>query len=163
MAVRCAPLMLLSLAWTWLNSLPAGSINTWVDFEEAFIYNFTDTYKQPDRPRELAMCVQGPDESLRDYLTRWTELRNSCEGVHEVQAIPYFIKGCRDGTHLKHKLLCSEPATLADLMAKADKYATADSAMRIKVTTPAKPTPSPAVPQAAADNRQQQNNKRKTD
>ena len=59
------------------------------------------------------MCVQGPEEPLRDYLMRWTELRNSCEGVHEVQAIQYFSKGFRDCTLLKHKLMCSEPATLA--------------------------------------------------
>ena len=48
-------------------------------------------------------------------------------------------------------------------MAKADKYGTADSAMRMKVTMPAKPAPLPAAPRAAADNRQQQNNKRKAD
>ena len=69
-AVRYVPLMLIGLARTWLNSLFAGGINTWTDFEEAFVCNFTGTYKRPGRPRELAMCVQGPDESLRDYLTR---------------------------------------------------------------------------------------------
>ena len=53
--------------------------------------------------------MQGPDESTRGYLTRWAELRNSCEGVHEVQAIEYFTAGCREGTLLKHKLLCDEP------------------------------------------------------
>ena len=88
------PLMLTGSARTWLNSLSAGSINTWTDFEETFVRNFTSTYKRPGRPRELAMCVQGPKEPVRDYLTRWAELRNSCEGVHEVQAIQYFIEGC---------------------------------------------------------------------
>ena len=65
---------------------------------------------RPPKPRQLSLCVQGPDESTRDYLTRWGELRNSCEGVHEVQAIEYFTVGCREGTLLKHKLLCDEPA-----------------------------------------------------
>ena len=68
-AVRYVPLMLIGSARTWLNSLSAGSINTWTDFEEAFVHNFTGTYKRPCRPRELAMCVQGPNESLCDYLT----------------------------------------------------------------------------------------------
>ncbi|KAK1664687.1 hypothetical protein QYE76_052846 [Lolium multiflorum] len=36
-AVRYSPLMLLGSARTWLNNLPAGSINGWLDFEEAFI------------------------------------------------------------------------------------------------------------------------------
>ena len=48
--MRYAPLMLQWSARTWLNSLPMGSINTWVDFKEAFIRNFTGTYKQPSRP-----------------------------------------------------------------------------------------------------------------
>ena len=56
-AVRYVPLMLTGLAWTWLNSLSTGSVNSWVDFEEAFVRNFTDTYKRPGRPHELAMCV----------------------------------------------------------------------------------------------------------
>ena len=67
------------------------------------------------------MCLQRPDEPLRDYVMRWTELRNSCEGVHEVQAIQYFIDDCRDDTLIMHKLICSEPTSLAVLMAKADK------------------------------------------
>ena len=76
------------------------------------------------------MCVQGPTESTRGYLTWWAELRNSCEGVHEVQAIEYLTAGCREGTFLKHKLLYDEPATLDELLIIADKYATANSSMK---------------------------------
>ncbi|KAE8812462.1 DNA mismatch repair protein Mlh1 [Hordeum vulgare] len=57
-AVCYVPFMLTGSLCTWLNSLPIGSINAWVDFEEAFDRNFTSTCKRPDRPRELAMCVQ---------------------------------------------------------------------------------------------------------
>ncbi|KAI5021702.1 hypothetical protein ZWY2020_058432 [Hordeum vulgare] len=56
-AVRYVPLMLAGSARTWLNNLPADSVNLWVDFEEAFVCNFTGTYKRPGRPHELAMCV----------------------------------------------------------------------------------------------------------
>jgi hypothetical protein len=44
-AVCYAPLMLTGSAQTWLNSLPALQINSWHDFQEAFIKNFTGTYK----------------------------------------------------------------------------------------------------------------------
>jgi hypothetical protein len=47
-----------------------------------------------------------------------------------VQAIQYFSEGCRDGTMLKHKLMRTELATMAELMAIAVKYVTADSAMQ---------------------------------
>ncbi|KAE8813418.1 hypothetical protein D1007_09422 [Hordeum vulgare] len=60
--------------------------------------------------------------------------------------------------------MCSEPTSLAVLMAKADKYATADSAMRIKVTASDKAVPTPATPKPAGDGQGgQNNNKRKAD
>ncbi|KAE8782887.1 Endoglucanase 3 [Hordeum vulgare] len=100
--------------------MPTGSVNGWLDVQEAFVRNFTDTYKHPGRPWQLVPCVQVLAEMLRHYLTRWTELSNSREGVHEVQAIKYFIDGCRDGTLLKHKLMRRERSILAQLMAVVD-------------------------------------------
>ena len=165
--MKYVPLMLQGTARTWLNSLKPYSINAWVDFKEAFVRNFTGTYKRPGRPSQLAMCVQGPTETGREYLARWTKLQKSCEGVHEVQAIQYFVSGCREGTLLKHKLLHSEPATMAALMVTADKYANTDSAMKIKVALDeaGKAKPSPPPKPAGESSRQQHhhNNKRKAD
>ncbi|KAE8812790.1 hypothetical protein D1007_10118 [Hordeum vulgare] len=59
--------------------------------------------------------------------------------------------------------MCSEPTSLAVLMAKADKYAMADSAMQVKVTASDKAVPTPATPKPAGDSRGGQNNKRKAD
>jgi hypothetical protein len=50
-AVRYAPLMVIGSARTWLSSLPTLQINSWHDFQEAFIKNFTRTYKRPPRSR----------------------------------------------------------------------------------------------------------------
>ena len=50
-----------------------------------------------------------------------------------MQAIEYFTAGCREGTLLKHKLLCDEPPTLDELMIIEDKYATADSSMKTEL------------------------------
>ena len=46
-----------------------------------------------------------------------------------MHAIEYFTARYREGTLLKHKLLCDKPATLDELLVVADKYATADSSM----------------------------------
>jgi hypothetical protein len=43
-AVRYALLMLQGLARTWLNNLLPNSVNAWLDFEGAFVRNFTGTY-----------------------------------------------------------------------------------------------------------------------
>jgi hypothetical protein len=135
-AVRYAPLMLMGSARTWLNSLPALQINSWHDFKEMFIKNFTGMYKRPPRSWQLALCRQGPDEPDCDYLTRWSELCNSCEGVGEEQAIGYITDGCREGTLMKHKLHRAEPKTMAEFMAIADKYASADSATSVQCAEP---------------------------
>ncbi|KAE8787534.1 Endoglucanase 3 [Hordeum vulgare] len=55
------------------------------------------------------------------------------DGVHEVQAIQYFSEGCCDGSLIKHKLMCSETASLVDFLIKADKYTTANSAMHVNI------------------------------
>ncbi|KAI5006060.1 hypothetical protein ZWY2020_033303 [Hordeum vulgare] len=109
------------------------------------------------------MGVQAEQEPMRDYVTHWTELRNSCERVHEVQVIHYFVEGCQDATLLKHKLMYSESATLDKLRAKVNKYATTESMMRIKITAIGKAPAPPAPPRPTADNRGQQINKRKSD
>jgi hypothetical protein len=57
--------------------------------------------------------------------------------VGEEQAIGYFTDGCREGTLLKHKLHRAEPKSMADFMAIADKYASADSAARVQCVEPA--------------------------
>src|SRR4051812_19731262 len=129
-AVRYAPLMLQGSARSWLNSLPPNSINCWNDFDDAFVRNFTGTYEHLGLPRHLTLCVQGKDEPLRDYLQRWIKLRNTCDGVHEIQAIQYFIDGCLDGSLLKHKLLRKEIKSLVDLMRIANSFAASAAAMR---------------------------------
>jgi hypothetical protein len=63
---------------------------------------------------------------------RWSELRNSCEGVGEEQAIGYFTDGCREGSLMKHKLNRAKPNTMVEFMTIADKYASADSAARVQ-------------------------------
>jgi hypothetical protein len=89
-AVRYIPAMLDGPARIWLNNLPEESINCWLEFEEAFVSNFNSTYKRPNRPQQLSMCKQRDNETDREYLTRWSAMRNSCEGVVESQAITWF-------------------------------------------------------------------------
>src|ERR1043165_9643493 len=130
LAVRYVPLMLQGSARTWLNSLPRDSVNCWEDFQSAFVHNFTGTYDRSNLPRQLALCVQGRDEPLRDYLSRWIKLKNSCEGDHEIQAIQYFMDGCLADSMLKHKLLRKKFTSLAAFMRVANEFAVSDSAMR---------------------------------
>src|SRR3954468_12142523 len=152
LAVRYAPLMLQGSARTWLNSLPRDSINCCEDFQNAFVHNFTSTYERTNLPRQLALCVQGRDEPLRDYLSRWIKLKNSCEGVHEIQVIQYFTDGCLADSMLKHKLLRKDFTSLAELMKVANQFAVSDSAMRPIQLGVGGVLKSPGAPQSKAGN-----------
>ncbi|KAE8813466.1 Endoglucanase 3 [Hordeum vulgare] len=65
----------------------------------------------------------------------------------------YFINGCRDDTLVKHKLMRWEPSTLVQLVAVIDKYAVAESSMKLPVLVDASGKsnmPTPVVAPAAA-------------
>ena len=68
--------MLEGPARIWLNNLPENIIECSIDFEKAFVSNFTSTYKRPNRPQQLAACRQRENETDREYLTRWSQMRN---------------------------------------------------------------------------------------
>ena len=95
-------------------------------FSDAFVSNFSSTYKRPNRPQQLSMCRQSEDETDREYLTRWSTIRNSCEGVIESQAIAWFAQGCRHGSMLWQRLQREMPATLARTIKIANSYALGD-------------------------------------
>ena len=118
--------MLEGPARIWLNNLLEGSINSWMDLEHAFYSNFSSTYKMPNRPQLLAMCRQEEREIDREFLTRWSNIRNSCEGVMEEQAISRFPHSCRHGTPLWQRLQRDMPKTLAETIRIADAYALGD-------------------------------------
>jgi hypothetical protein len=65
-AVRYIPSVLVGPARIWLNNFPKGSINGWLDFEEAFVSNFSSTYRRPNRPQQLAMCQQRENGTDRE-------------------------------------------------------------------------------------------------
>ena len=102
--MRYVPQMLEGPARIWLNNLEENNIECWLDFSEAFVSNFASTYKRPNRPQQLSMCRQRDDETDREYLTRWSTIRNSYEGVIESHAIAWFAQVCRHGTMLWQRL-----------------------------------------------------------
>ena len=109
-----------------MNNLKKDSILGWPDFEAQFNSNFSSTYKTPNCPQQLSMCRQQDDETDREYLTRWSTLRNTCEGVIESQAIAWFAQGCRHGSMMWQKLQREMPSTLREMTRIADSYALGD-------------------------------------
>ena len=85
--------MLEGTARDWLKALPLSSYDSWEDFRKDFIKNFEPLAVWPKTFEELRSCIQKPDEILRAYIRRWTEIRNSVKTTSEDMVIDAFVQG----------------------------------------------------------------------
>ena len=92
-AMQYIQLMLEGTARDWLKALPPSSYDSWEEFSRDFIKNFEPLAVRPKTFEELRSCVQKPDETLRAYIRRWTEIRNSVKTTSEDMVIDAFCTG----------------------------------------------------------------------
>ena len=120
--MQCLGLYLADSARAWLKGLPVESIRTWSEFYQKFTKTFAATYKRPASIEDLRSCTQKRGESIRSDISRWTNVRNSAEGVSEERAIDAFIAGVTR-EDLKEELGRIGPSTTTHLMKIANKWA----------------------------------------
>ena len=53
-------------------------------------------YSLPSHEDDLFACVQKPDESLRDFVCRFSDIRNTIIDMIEDWVIVAFKQGCKD-------------------------------------------------------------------
>ena len=90
-AMQYIQLMPEGTARDWLKALPPSSYDSWEDFSRDFIKNFEPLAVRPKTFEELRSCIQIPDETLRAYIRRWTEIRNSVKTTSEDMVIDAFV------------------------------------------------------------------------
>nr|XP_045090216.1 uncharacterized protein LOC123497646 [Aegilops tauschii subsp. strangulata] len=130
-AMKHLPLMLEGLAKAWLNQLAPGSIFCWEDLARVFIKTFGGTCKRPVGLTELQHCIQKPNETLRDFIQRWTTLHHVVENVSEHQAVCAFKEGVRY-RELILKLGRSGDIFLSRMMEIATWYANGEEEERLR-------------------------------
>src|SRR3954468_3923461 len=81
----------------------------------ALIAHFRGTYKRPHTASDLQKRVQGKNETSREFLTRWLETRNACEGVDDITCMLAFIGGLQRGSYMRHKLQCEHNTSALNL------------------------------------------------
>ena len=86
-AIKYLPLKLKGPARHWLNSLPAESIGSWEDLEAAFLDNFQGTYVRPPDADDLSLIIQQPDESARQFWTRFLTKKNQIVDCPDAEAL----------------------------------------------------------------------------
>src|SRR3954467_10798895 len=106
----------------WLSSLSSGSIRSWDDLSYSFIRNFKGTSKRPASIEELRVCTQRTGESIRSYILRWSNTKNSAAHISEERAIDAFRDGVKR-QDFKEELGRVKPKTLDHLMDIANRWA----------------------------------------
>ena len=112
----------------WLEFLPHDSIRDWTDLKRVFVGNFLGTYVRPRNSWDLRSCQQEPNESLRDYIRRFSQQCNSLPDVIDVDVISAFLSGTNCES-LIHKLGCLKPRTTHDLLDVATNHTSHEEAV----------------------------------
>jgi hypothetical protein len=75
--------------------------------------------------------VQKKGETLRSYIQRWSVIKNSAEDVSDERAIDAFSAGLRRAD-LVEEIGRMRPATVAELMEEANRFADGEDAYNNK-------------------------------
>ena len=81
---------------SWLMNLPPNSIRSWDDLCEQFMCAFQGGYARPGAVRDLYVLVQQPEETLRQYLARFSSVQHTVKGATDIAIIAAFHTNVRD-------------------------------------------------------------------
>jgi hypothetical protein len=83
-----------------------------------FIGNFQGTYERPSTVETIKTIKQKHDESLRDYVKHFCNVRN-IPHIQDIEIINAFYDGISDIKTIE-EIAMKKPKTVADLLAVAD-------------------------------------------
>jgi hypothetical protein len=124
-------LHLTGATWSWLNTLPNESIESWGELESQFIRDFHSTYKRLASLEEVKACVQKKGKTLRSYIQRWSVIKNAAEDISDERAIDAFLAGLHH-VDLVEEIGRTRPTIVAELMEEANRFADGEDAYNNK-------------------------------
>nr|CAH66086.1 H0209A05.3 [Oryza sativa] len=121
------PMALKGQARGWLMNLPPASVHSWEDLCQQFTMNYQGTYPRPGEEADLHAVQRRDDESLRSYIQRFCQVRNTipCIPAH---AVIYAFRGGVRHNRMLEKIASKEPQTTAELFQLADRVARKEEA-----------------------------------
>ena len=113
-AIKYLPLRLKGPARYWLNSPPENSIGSWEDLEDAFRNNFQGTYVRLPDADDLSHIIQQPEESARQFWTRFLTKKKQIVDCPDAEALAAFKHNICDEWLARH-LGQEKPKSMAAL------------------------------------------------
>jgi hypothetical protein len=112
---------------TWLMNLLHESMTSWKDLCRQFVANFMPTYERPAAKNDLKAVRQYKGETLRQYIQRFSQMRNKIPRISNEEVIFVFSMGVAD-IKMREKLSVNDELTfivrlfeIADRCAKAEE------------------------------------------
>jgi hypothetical protein len=127
------PVLLDQASSRWLLALPEEHLYTWEEVKNVFIATYKTTCKQSGTKYDLERLRLRNNESLREYIRRFSEKRLTIPDITEEECISAFTKGLvKNGNaaaeELRKKLHRNKVKTMARLLEMATMFAGQDEA-----------------------------------
>ncbi|XP_015944126.1 uncharacterized protein LOC107469265 [Arachis duranensis] len=115
---RSFPTFLDGAALLWFSNMPAGSITSFDEFAKMFINHFAASKIYVRDSDYLSTIKQGPHESLKDYMTRFTTAAIEIPDLNPEVQLHAIKSGLRPGK-FQEAIAVAKPKTLKEFRDKA--------------------------------------------
>ncbi|XP_072061966.1 uncharacterized protein [Arachis hypogaea] len=115
---RAFPTYLDGAALLWFSKLPAGSISSFEELSKSFIDYFAAARIYVHESDYLGTIRQGPQESLKDYLTRFAEATMEIPDLDPAVHLHALKAGLRPGK-FRETIAITKPRTLEEFRERA--------------------------------------------
>ncbi|XP_057760916.1 uncharacterized protein LOC130981340 [Arachis stenosperma] len=115
---RSFPTFLDGAALLWFSNLPAGSISSFDEFTKLFVNHFAASKIYVRDSDYLSTIKQGPQESLKEYMTRLTEASMQIHDLNPEVQLHAIKSGLRPGK-FQEAIAVEKPKMLEEFRKKA--------------------------------------------
>ncbi|KAK1365344.1 hypothetical protein POM88_040905 [Heracleum sosnowskyi] len=126
---RAFPQTLAGMAQRWYSRLPPNSISCFKDLSTAFINQFISGRVHEKSSASLMNLIQGKNETLRDYLKRFTKETLNIPDLDNKVAMIALQQGTTD-VFFKMSLAKHPPESMTELQQRVGKYIKAEESMK---------------------------------
>ncbi|KAL0416591.1 UNVERIFIED_CONTAM: hypothetical protein Slati_3491000 [Sesamum latifolium] len=118
-------------AMVWFNQLPAHTIESFEQLSQRFLHHFSINKRYPKAASYLFTVVQQEQESLRDYVQRFSEAVLEVQDLNHELLASILQQGLRRG-RFRESIAGKPPTTLDELLKRVAKYIRIEEALKPK-------------------------------
>ncbi|CAA0834194.1 Unknown protein, partial [Striga hermonthica] len=118
-------------AQRWYHSLAPHSVARWSQLKSMFRTHFIRSQACRIPKEWIIHIVQGADENLKDYITRFNERVQNMEPCHQESLLVSTYSGLRPNSMFKWTLCQNKPQTYHEFLMKAQQHIMAEENMSV--------------------------------